>query len=103
MNNMNQENKTNRRQNRRPFWTFTSGFLTGLAGGVILGILYAPDKGSETRKKIRVRINDTQQNLEKKMQSMKQTAEAEMEKAKQMRRNAEERAKEKLESITQNL
>ena len=29
------------------------GFLTGLAAGVITGILIAPDKGKKTRKKIK--------------------------------------------------
>ena len=31
-----------------------AGILSGAAVGLTLGVLYAPDKGSETRKKIRM-------------------------------------------------
>jgi len=35
-----------------------SKFLTGLALGVLAGVLLAPDKGSETRKKLSEKGND---------------------------------------------
>ena len=39
------------------------GFLAGAAAGAILGILFAPDSGKETRKKISKKTSDMGDNL----------------------------------------
>ena len=39
------------------------GFLAGTAIGAILGILFAPDKGTETRRKISQKTTDTANSL----------------------------------------
>jgi gas vesicle protein len=40
-----------------------TGIIGGLAAGVVLGILFAPDKGCNTRKKIAKKSNDLKGNL----------------------------------------
>ena len=43
------------------------GVLAGVAAGAILGILFAPDKGCETRKKIAKKGGDVADELKNKM------------------------------------
>ena len=44
---------------------FLWGALAGLAAGTLLGILFAPAKGSETRQKIAGKGNEFAENLKK--------------------------------------
>lgn len=42
------------------------GVLAGLAVGALLGVLFAPDKGSETRKKLSKKATDTADHMKEK-------------------------------------
>lgn len=57
--------------------------LIGAAVGGILGILFAPDKGSETRKKIAGKTNDLTNSLKTKFNSLMGEARSEMKAAKE--------------------
>ncbi len=46
------------------------GVLAGIAAGTILGVLIAPDKGSETRRKIRQKGDDLVEGVKDGMNSM---------------------------------
>lgn len=46
------------------------GFLAGAAGGAILGLLLAPDKGTETRKKIAKKGNDYMEEMKGKFNNL---------------------------------
>jgi gas vesicle protein len=52
------------------------GFLTGIAAGAVIGILYAPDKGSKTRNKIKNKTkelgNNVTESLSKQVDNIKQ-------------------------------
>jgi gas vesicle protein len=50
------------------------GILAGAAIGALLGVLYAPDKGSRTRKKIHRKGEDLVDNLTDKAQNLAEKA-----------------------------
>ena len=47
-----------------------TGVLLGAAAGAVLGILFAPDKGSETRKKISQKGADLRDSIKSKISSL---------------------------------
>ena len=51
------------------------GLLAGLAVGAVLGILFAPDKGEKTRKKISGKAKDVKDKMEKAVEGFGKKAE----------------------------
>lgn len=54
--------------------SLVAGVIAGAAAGAILGILYAPDKGVETRRKITRRGEELRDNLKHKFENVKEDA-----------------------------
>ncbi len=50
-------------------------FLTGIATGAVLGLLYAPEKGTITRDKLSYRLSRYRAQLEQLLNDLMQTAE----------------------------
>jgi gas vesicle protein len=53
-----------------------ASLLVGVAIGSIIGVLFAPDKGKNLRKKIVFKTDDLSRSLKKKMKAMKAEAKA---------------------------
>lgn len=49
---------------------FLAGILMGVAAGAVLGILFAPEKGEDTRKKIKKRTSKMGDDLKAKFDEM---------------------------------
>jgi gas vesicle protein len=48
------------------------GFFAGAALGALLGVLFAPDKGIETRKKIRKKAGEISEDLDQEFDNLKE-------------------------------
>ena len=49
------------------------GVLAGVATGVVLGVLFAPDKGSKTRKKITTKTIEAKESLKEELDNFLNT------------------------------
>lgn len=79
------------------------GVLAGAAVGATLGILFAPDKGSVTRKKIAQKSNDYVEGLEGKFNSLVDNMSKQFETVKQEAMNYVETGTAKLETAENNI
>jgi gas vesicle protein len=75
------------------------GILGAAAAGVVIGMLVAPDKGNETRKKLKKTASDWADSLSHMWERGKQAAEEGAQEAKDKARYAKSSAEEKVSKI----
>ena len=78
------------------------GILGAAAAGVVVGLLIAPDKGSETRRKIKSKAGDWADSLGHLWDRGKRMAEDGMEEAREKGRHAKHAAEEKVNKLKEN-
>jgi gas vesicle protein len=79
------------------------GVLGAVAAGVAIGILMAPDKGKDTRKKLKKTAGDWVESLSNLFVRAKEHAEETMENAKEKGRSAKASAEEKVNKLKESL
>ncbi|MBX3242430.1 MAG: YtxH domain-containing protein [Chitinophagaceae bacterium] len=79
------------------------GFLAGAAIGAIAGILFAPEKGSDTRQKIAKSTSDLGDNLKDSFNEFIDTVKHKYRKAKREAEDMVEKGEEKLSNLNKQL
>lgn len=77
-----------------------AGVLAGAAAGAILGVLFAPDKGSATRKKIAKQSSDTIEDLKNKFENLMSEVADNFQEGKEEAAEAYEKVKGKIENFS---
>jgi gas vesicle protein len=75
------------------------GVMAGVAAGALLGVLFAPDKGSETRKKIAKKGSDTLDDINDKYDDIVKAFNEKMNLVKEEASNLFENGKHKVEDL----
>ena len=76
-----------------------TGLVAGMAAGAILGILFAPDKGSETRRKISKKGNDLTDAVKEKFDAIVDKFKKEVEDVKEQATDFAENGKSAIERL----
>ncbi len=61
--------------------SFGTGLIIGAVAGAVAGVLFAPDKGTETRKKISEKTKNLQNDLSEKIENLRETIETKISEA----------------------
>jgi gas vesicle protein len=59
----------------KTLFVFATGLFVGAAAGAVAGVLFAPDKGTETRKRITEKTNEFKDDISEKIDHLKQAIE----------------------------